>query len=481
MQEQEPDTRFQALFNSSKDGIVYRTLDGVLQDANDAYVKLTGYSRRELLSEVRPFDLTPAEYRDAEAGLIRGVIESGEPVEYEKQYVRKDGGRVPVLLTLFLIKASDGAPLGLGAIVKDVTERKKKQDRLRFQAQVLANVQHGVIVTDTEGRITYWNEGAPSIFGYEESEMLGKTPAILSPERERKPLSEFLTEISGGKDYIGTREGRRKDGTPVWVDLRLAVMRGASGEPIGFIGVSRDITDRIRAERTLQDYIARVQQLSRDLLETQETERRKIKRELHDEIGHVLTGIKLTLEMAKDPGPEGPSHYVAKAQGLVDDLMRRIRELSLDWRPEMLDDFGLLPALLWHVRRYTEQTGVRVEFLHDGIDETRFASDVETAAYRIVQEALTNVARHARATEVDVMISADSEAFHIVVEDNGTGFDPAAVPSRGGGSGLGGMYERARLLGGRLNIETQNGAGAHLSVWLPLAKGSTEGGRHDVA
>ena len=467
MQEQEPDTRFQALFSSSKDGIVYRTLDGVLQGANDAYVKLTGYSRRELFSEVGYQVLTPAEYRDAEAELIRGVKESGEPVEYEKQYVRKDGSRVPVLLTVFLIKASDGEPLGLGAIVKDVTERKKSQDRLRFQAQVLANVQHGVIVTDTEGRITYWNEGATSIFGYEESEMLGKTPAILYQERDKKPLSEFLKEISGEKDYLGTREGRRKDGTSVWIDVRIAVMRGAGGEPIGFIGVSRDITDRIRAERALRDYVATFQELSREVLEIQEAERRKIARDFHDEIGHALAGIKLSLEMAKQAG--GPGDVLADVQAQIGELMRSVRELMLELRPSMLDDFGLLAALLAQLRRYTERTGIKVGFLHEGLEERRFGPDVETAVYRIVQEALTNAAKHARGTEIELRIAADSNAISVLVQDNGIGCEPASLISARRGSGLSGMYERARLLGGRVSVEAQHGAGVCVKAWIPIA------------
>ena len=471
MQEQEPDTRFRALFNSSKDGIVYRTLEGVLQGANDAYVKLTGYSRRELFSEVGYHDLTPAEFHDAEAGLIRGVMESGEPVEYEKQYVRKDGSRVPVLLTLFLIKASDGEPLGLGAIVKDVTERKKTHDRLRFQAQVLANVQHGVIVTDLERRIIYWNEGATSIFGYEESEMLGKTPTILYPEQEKKPLSEFLTEMSGEmsgeKDYLGTREGRRKDGTPVWVDLRLAVMRGAGGEPIGFIGVSRDITDRIKAERALRDYVAIFQELSREVLEIQETERRKIARDFHDEIGHALAGIKLSLEMAKQAG--GPGDVLADVQAQIGELMRSVRELMLELRPSMLDDFGLLAALLAQLRRYTERTGIEVGFLHEGLEEGRFGPAVETAVYRIAQETLTNAAKHARATEIELRIAADSNAISVLVQDNGIGCEPASLTSARRGSGLSGMYERARLLGGRVSVEAQHGAGVCVKAWIPIA------------
>ena len=244
-------------------------------------------------------------------------------------------------------------------------------------------------------------------------------------------------------------------------------MRGAGGEPIGFIGVSRDITDRIRAERALRDYVATFQELSREVLEIQEAERRKIARDFHDEIGHALAGIKLSLEMAKQAG--GPGDVLADVQAQIGELMRSVRELMLELRPSMLDDFGLLAALLAQLRRYTERTGIKVGFLHEGLEERRFGPDVETAVYRIVQEALTNAAKHARGTEIELRIAADSNAISVLVQDNGIGCEPASLTSARRGSGLSGMYERARLLGGRVSVEAQHGAGVCVKAWISIA------------
>jgi signal transduction histidine kinase len=240
-----------------------------------------------------------------------------------------------------------------------------------------------------------------------------------------------------------------------------------------------------------------LQALSRQLLEVQEAERRHIARELHDEVGQALTGLKLLLDMSTrtptdegsgaapgrpSPNEEGlvgrPSpngdlrklHDLREAQAMVNELMALVRDLSLDLRPAMLDDLGLLPTLLWHFERYTTQTYVRVTFKHSGLEGRRFRPEVETAAYRIVQEALTNVARHAGVGEVWVRSWADQEALGVQIEDQGSGFEPEAALAAGATTGLAGMRERAVLSGGQLTVESTPGAGTCVTAELPLAQ-----------
>jgi signal transduction histidine kinase len=149
--------------------------------------------------------------------------------------------------------------------------------------------------------------------------------------------------------------------------------------------------------------------------------------------------------------------------------MARVRKLSLDLRPAMLDDLGLLPALLWHFEHYTAQTQVRVNFKHSGLEKRRFGQEVETAAYRMVQEALTNVARHAGVPEVTVRLSTHPRTLLIEIEDRGGGFDLESVLSAGETSGLAGMRERAVLLGGSLNIESHPDSGTRVTAELSIA------------
>jgi len=156
-----------------------------------------------------------------------------------------------------------------------------------------------------------------------------------------------------------------------------------------------------------------------------------------------------------------------KAQLLVNDLIKRVRGLSLDLRPSMLDDLGLLPTLLWHLDRYTSTTGVEVNFNHHGIEGKRFQPQVETAAYRIVQEALTNVARHARVTQATVHVGCMADTLILEIQDDGAGFDSETAIRAGNSTGLTGMRERTILLGGALNIDSTPGSGTCIIAQLP--------------
>ena len=228
------------------------------------------------------------------------------------------------------------------------------------------------------------------------------------------------------------------------------------------------IAERRRAEEELR-------RLSHRLVEVQESERRHIARELHDEIGQILTGLKLALEMAARMQTVALKEKLDQTRTIVNELIGRVRDLSLDLRPAMLDDLGLLHALLWHFERYTSLTSVRVSFKQLGIERHRFNSGIETAAYRIVQEALTNAARHAKVNEIKVTIFADAENLSVLVEDQGSGFVPSAALAAGASSGLAGMRERAQLLGGSLVIESAPAQGTKVWALLPIGEGEGVG------
>jgi GAF domain-containing protein len=258
---------------------------------------------------------------------------------------------------------------------------------------------------------------------------------------------------------------------PIWI----------SGQVEGLLYVSnradRPFTDRDEAILIrLADHAAiaiqnatlysRLQGLSGRLMEVQEAERRHLARELHDEIGQLLTGLRLTLDVPEPPSP-ALGRRLGQAQALVQELLERIRALSLDLRPSILDDLGVLPALLDNIERYMSQTKIRVHLEHSGLDR-RFAPETETGVYRIVQEALTNVARHGRVDEVTVRLWATDDVLGGQVEDHGAGFDPDAVLGTGRSGGLAGLRERAALLNGHLTVETHPGRGVRLTAEVPL-------------
>jgi PAS domain S-box-containing protein len=260
-----------------------------------------------------------------------------------------------------------------------------------------------------------------------------------------------------------------RDGHVVWFHCEAKMVRNDSGQPWFIHGVAFDISELKRAEAAGREDAERLKVLSRRLMEVQEAERRKIALELHDEIGQVLTGLKLTLEMGSRLPAQQVGSTLEQVRGLVNDLMARVRKLSLDLRPAMLDDLGLLPTLLWHIEHYTAQTRVRVNFKHSGLEKRRFAPEVETAAYRLVQEALTNVARHAQAAEATVRISTHRQTLLIEIEDNGRGFDVESVMMAGETTGFAGMRERVVLLEGQFTVESQPGAGTRLIAELSIA------------
>lgn len=260
-----------------------------------------------------------------------------------------------------------------------------------------------------------------------------------------------------------------RDGRVVWFHCEAKMVRNHDGRPWFIHGVAFDISELKSAEQALKKTTEQLQTLSRRLMEVQELERRNIALELHDEIGQVLTGLKLTLDLsARLPAAES-SESLGRARDLVNELMARVRKLSLDLRPAILDDLGLLPTLLWHIEHYTAQTNVRVNFKHSGLEKQRFPPEVETAAYRVVQEALTNVARHASVREAAVRVWTRQDVLSIEVVDAGLGFDPDTVLGRET-SGLTGMRERATLAGGQMKIESWPGSGTRLLAELKIMR-----------
>ena len=270
--------------------------------------------------------------------------------------------------------------------------------------------------------------------------------------------------------------------------LLIVPLRG-QGRVIGTLGLSRDLPGRpytLHDQTFLQDLAERatlailnarlyealqaervqLASLSHQLVTVQETERRTIARELHDEVGQTLTGIRLLLDMAIY-SPQTAQANLVEAQTLVTQLIRDVQNLSLDLRPVMLDDLGLLPTLLWYFDRFTAHTGIKISFAHHNL-QRRFNVEAETAVYRLVQEALTNVARHSGTNEAAVEVSGSPHRLRVAISDGGAGCDPAKVLADRNSVGLSSMRERATLLGGRWSFDSAPGHGARVTAEIPV-------------
>jgi signal transduction histidine kinase len=228
--------------------------------------------------------------------------------------------------------------------------------------------------------------------------------------------------------------------------------------------LQQEIVIRREAEQRSEENAARLQALSNKLLRVQEDERRSLAQELHDQIGQLLTGLRFQLEAAREAGRNPP---VDNALGITDELLRSVRALTLQLRPRLLDDLGLRPALEWHANVFRNQTGISVD-LELSLPEKRLEPELEIAVFRIVQEALTNVARHSGASAASVTVTTDDTALHVEVSDRGRGFDVDAALARNDSMGLTGVAERVRLAGGRFELFSRQGQGTRLHAEFTL-------------
>jgi len=227
---------------------------------------------------------------------------------------------------------------------------------------------------------------------------------------------------------------------------------------------------RREAEEGLRDTHAQLQALSRQLMYLQEQERRQLAHDLHDEVGQALTALKMnlqTMERVADLAPVQPSLH--DSFGILDTLLARVRDLSLDLRPSLLDHLGLVPAIRWYAIRQAERAGLQVHVAADSLPED-LAADRAVVCFRIVQEAVTNVLRHAKATQLDVMLQTSDSGFTLIVKDNGVGFRTSEFMTEVEGRwtiGLVGMRERARALGGYLKLHSTSGKGTEVFAHIP--------------
>lgn len=250
----------------------------------------------------------------------------------------------------------------------------------------------------------------------------------------------------------------------------IALLRGLADQASSAIE-NAELFEQVRAGRERQ------RRLAKSLVDIQEAERRHIAKELHDHLGQELTGLQFMLERAKNQASGKQRSSLEEIQNSVSDIIGQVREMSLNLRPSMLDDMGLLPTLLWHIDRYTNQTGIRVNFQYDELPK-RLPLEIETAAYRIIQEALTNVARYAQVKEVFVGLVVQEKTLWVEVLDNGKGFDLAGELDRPS-SGLSGMRERASLAGGYLVVESFIDQGTQIVAALPLTGKPLERRKYD--
>ncbi|MEA1958394.1 MAG: PAS domain S-box protein [Chloroflexota bacterium] len=454
--------------------------DGILISANHQVCELLGYSKNGLAGlGIRSLCIDPSDWDIVEADLYQ----SGGYGRYEVKMRNKDGSEIVSLCTVAIERGIDELAECYACVIHDITGDKRVLERLRgvekFFYLLAENLADGLWTIEWDAdmniHMTYLSPAIKNVIGYEPEEAkrveLFDLMTKESLQRGLKILNEqFELEREGSanpsRSWAIDVELYHKNGTMVWAEVRTTFIRNEDGRAIGLAGVTRDITERKMAEAVRR-------MLSSRLMEVQEEERKNIARELHDQIGQMLTGLKLSLELLPGLPPQDTEARLEEAQSLIRELMDRTRRLSLELRPSTLDDLGLLPSFLDYFARYTHQTRIQVKFKQRGLRK-RFPREIETAVYRIVQEGLTNIARHASVSEAAVRITADRSQMKVEIKDNGVGFRPKVKTLSSASMGLAGMRERASLLGGRFAIDSAPGKGTRLVVELPLEAGTNK-------
>jgi signal transduction histidine kinase len=249
---------------------------------------------------------------------------------------------------------------------------------------------------------------------------------------------------------------------------------GADGDPLRDLAedAARIASENTRLLQRLAEGERRLRLISRSVVRVQEGERGRISRELHDEVGQALTALKMQIELAEQIAVRersAVSSRLAEVRELADRTLQEVRQISHLLRPQMLDELGLVPTLQWLVRTFRQRTGVEVELAHEGLEDPLDA-EVGTLVFRVVQEALTNIARHARATSAQVRLRRTESTLSLLVEDRGVGFDAERVleAEEDRGFGIRGMRDRVRLFGGRFTLRSSPGKGSSVEVEVPL-------------
>jgi PAS domain S-box-containing protein len=460
----ESEERYRELFENAKDAFYVHDLSGRYTSVNRAAEKLSGYSRAEIIGKHYSNFMAPSHLKHARTNLVKKLDEVPE-TNYEIDLITKDRRRVPVEVSSRLIY-ENGVPVGVQGTARDITER-QLAEQARAQLALIVESSHDAIIGKTlDGTIVSWNSGAAKIYGYLAEEVIGRSVSLLIPPERRDELPRIMEILRRGesiKNYETTR--RTKGGNVIDVSLTISPIRDSLQNLVGAATIARDITSSKQAEKGLKTF-------SRRLIEAQEAERQSIARELHDEIGQVLTAVRINLQSIQRSGLADQNNpRFDESVAIVDEALGRVRDLSIELRPSLLDDLGLYAALRWYVDRYAQRTGIIAEVLNGFEEDGRLPRELETACFRIAQEALTNVARHAQAGSVSVQLERSWDRMFLTVMDDGVGFDLDSMRKNtvaASALGLRGMEERALAVGGHIEIDSGSGHGTRVRASFPL-------------
>lgn len=399
----------------------------------------------------------------------RKVLDLGAPVEFEEWARYLDGEHISIVQK-FPLRNERGEVIGIAGIATDITDRKRAEQTLRASERQFRDAFEksaiGMVVKDLGGTIVQLNSSYCNIVGYSREQLLQTDYSRITHPDDRERNADLMSQLLRGEipSFVLEKRYVRKDGSIVWVQNSVTLLKDFRGIPDRYIALVEDITERKIAMERLRSLGARLEQV-------REEERAQIAREVHDELGQMLTALSLGLSalgrnLAKKQKRSAASllKRIGGMNRIIEQAVQSVRHIAMHLRPDVLDRLGLVEGIRWQAKEVSRRAGIKLQFQGSQIPSS-VGKQVSIGLFRIAQEAFTNVARHANASELHVQLTANDGGIVLRIEDNGKGFDESIHRSKS--FGLLGMEERARIMSGTLTVQGSPGKGTIIQVEIP--------------
>jgi len=384
--------------------------------------------------------------------------------------ITRDGREISVEHSAAPILAGKEKVIGVVLVFRDVSERRQEQIETAEQAALLELTQDSVFVMDMEGTVLFWSRGAEAMLGYSKSEAAGTISHDLLRTDFPQSLAEIKEELLRAGHWEGDLMMTAQDGRRIVVSSRWALQWGKRDQAPRVLVINSDITERKLGEESLVLQREQLRALAERLQWVREDDRKRVARDLHDQIGQILTAIKMDMTWMTRHLPESEDAVLARLKEsiqLINDGVKAVRTICSGLRPGVLDDLGLAAAIEWQASEFASRNGILCQVSVPPVD-LHLDGDRATATFRIFQECMTNVIRHAQAKSVRVALVQEEENILLVVEDDGIGFSESGLSNTLGSLGLLGMKERAQFCGGDVQISSSPGKGTTVTVRVPV-------------
>jgi two-component system sensor histidine kinase UhpB len=458
----------EAFTDNSPSAMSLKDRDGRYRFANLRFLARHGLRREQVIGR---HDAEIFSARQAAAMSLHDaeVLMRGEPVQYEE--------RVEIAGTTYVsLVVKFAAAGGVGMIAGDITDRRLTEQALREQRALLAEAQKLAGLgwwewSPGSGQVA-WSDQLYRIYGLSPDTFKPGFDAYLErvhPEDREHAAALMARALMDGRGFTKHERIVRPGGEVRYLRTQVEVVRDEAGKPIKVLGASLDFTEQRHSETALRQATHDLHGLTRRLVQAEEAERKRIARELHDRVGQALSALNINLDIVLRSAELAPGarQRLADSVSLVDSTLQSIEGVMAELRPPLLDEYGLAAALAWHAEEFSRRTGIRVSIDDEAAEAVRsLRLEAALALFRIAQEALTNVLKHARAKAVRVEVALAGDEVVMSIQDDGAGFDASRAPR--GRLGMTTMRERAEAAGGRLEIGSAPGRGTRVLASVPL-------------